>query len=92
MKTLRDDKSEMPADFSNYLNSWSLESVVSIALEKRLHVMSGEIKDKNAQELIKLIRKFFEQTVEFEAKLTIWRYYQTKAFKELLGVYDGITK
>jgi cytochrome P450 family 12 len=39
-----------------------------------------------------LIREFFEMAYEFEVKPTVWRYYETKAFKKLLGVYDGMTK
>jgi cytochrome P450 family 12 len=38
-----------------------------------------------------LMRQFFILTVEFEINPSIWRYYHTKAFKELLQVYDGIT-
>lgn len=92
MRNLRDDQSEMPKNFSDYVNAWSLESVTAIALEKRLGVMSENTADVKAKELIKLIREFFEQSVEFEGKLSVWKYYETKAFKQLMAVYDGITK
>lgn len=92
MKKLRNEKSEMPKDFSNYINAWSFESVAAIALEQRLNVLNEETVDPKAKEFIKLIREFFEQSVEYEGKLSIWQYYETKKFKKLMEVYDGITK
>lgn len=92
MKNLRDDQSEMPKNFADYVNAWSLESVTAIALEKRLGVMSENTAEDKAKELIKLIREFFVQSVEFEGKLSVWKYYETKSFKQLMEVYDGITK
>jgi cytochrome P450 family 12 len=91
MRQIRNDKSEMPGDFSDYLNRWSLESVAAIAVEKRLNVLSGKTNDENSKKLIKCIRQFFEQAAEFEGKPSVWKYYETKAFKELMGVYDTMT-
>lgn len=92
MRKIRNEKSEMPGNFSNYINMWSLESVATIAVEKRLHILDGTSKDEKAAELINCIRNFFEQVVEFEGKPSIWRYYETKAFKELMNVFDEMTK
>lgn len=92
MKRLRDKNDEMPADFQNYINSWSLESVVAIALERRLHILDGTSKDEKAMQLIAEIRKFFEKSYEYDGLPSIWKYYQTKGFKSLLEVYDNITK
>ncbi|KAG5675033.1 hypothetical protein PVAND_004972 [Polypedilum vanderplanki] len=91
MRKLRDEKCEMPADFSNYINSWSLESVVAVALERRLNILSGSSNDEKAQELIKNIRIFFEKSFEFDGLPSVWRYYETKSFKDFLKVYDTIT-
>lgn len=38
-----------------------------------------------------MIRQFFVKAYDFEVNPSIWRYYETKAFKELLNVYDGLT-
>jgi hypothetical protein len=92
MKGLRDVNGEMPADFSTYINTWSLESVVAIALERRLNVLSGTSNDKKAQELIKNIRLFFERSFLYDALPSVWRYYETKGFKDFLKVYDTITE
>ncbi|CAG9797568.1 unnamed protein product [Chironomus riparius] len=91
MRKIRNDKSEMPGDFSNYINTWSLESVTAVGLERRLNLFDEKTHDENAKKLIKGIRDFFEMTVEYDGKPSIWKYYQTKGFKELLKVYDNIT-
>ena len=92
MKKLRDSNNEMPADFQNYMNTWSLESVVAVALERRLHILDGTSKDEKALLLIKEIRAFFEKSFEFDALPSIWKYYHTKGFKDFLKVYDNITE
>ena len=93
MRNLRDAKSEMPGDFSTvYINSWSLESVTAIAIERRLNLLSGTSKDERAKELIRNIRIFFEQSFEYDGKPSIWKYYETKGFKEYFKTYDIMTK
>jgi hypothetical protein len=92
MRNIKNEKNEMPDDFQDYLNRWSLESIATIAVEKRLNVLSGKTDDENAQKLIKSIREFFLQAPEFEGKPSVWKYYETKAFKELIAVYDTMTK
>lgn len=51
IKTLRDDKNEMPNDFQNELNKWSLESIALIALEHRLGLTTSTDDPEN-QKLI----------------------------------------
>lgn len=51
IRTLRDDKSEMPDDFQNELNKWSLESIALIALEYRLGLLTRDV-DPDNQKLI----------------------------------------
>jgi cytochrome P450 family 12 len=92
MRQIRNEKSEMPADFSDCLNRWALESIAAIAVEKRLNVLSGNTDDENSQKLIKNIRKFFELSAEIEGKPSVWKYYETKTFKELMAVYENLTK
>lgn len=53
MKTLGDEKQEMPANFGNELNKWSLESIAVIALEHRLGVISND-NDPESQKIIKV--------------------------------------
>lgn len=90
--SLQDDKKEMPDNFSEYLNRWTLESIVAIALEKRLGLLDFNQLDPRAGKLMKTVRKIFEDGAEFEFKPSLWRWYKTKAFKELIGVYDDLTQ
>jgi len=87
----RDSVNEVPANFNDYINKWSLEAIACIVLNRRLGILN-DIEDENADKLIKLMKKFFIGTYEFEEKPSIWRYYETKAFKELMKTYDDITK
>lgn len=55
MRKVRDDKLETPANFSDLLNQWSLESITCITLDRRLGLMKESNKDPNAVKLIKVI-------------------------------------
>lgn len=90
--SLQDDKGEMPADFNDYLNRWSLESVTAIALDKRLGLMDFKNASAEGLKIAKAVRKIFVLGVECEMKPSPWRYYKTKAFKELIQAYDDLTK
>jgi cytochrome P450 family 12 len=92
MRKIRTDKSEMPGNFFYHVNTWSLESVVAIVLETRLNALSGKSDDAKAQIMIEHVRKFFEQIAGFETGVSVWKYYETKAFKELMQVFDTLTK
>lgn len=54
--TKRDANQEVPANFSEFVNLWSLESIACITLDKRLGLTSENEKnqDKDAKELIKV--------------------------------------
>jgi cytochrome P450 family 12 len=90
--SLQDDKGEMPANFSEYLNRWSLESITAIVLEKRLGLMDLSNKTGDGEKIAKAVRKILVDGMEFELKPTIWRVYETKAFKELMGAYNELTE
>lgn len=47
IKTLRDKNNEMPDDFQNELNKWSLESITLIALEHRLGLLTKDNDPEN---------------------------------------------
>ncbi|KAG5667202.1 hypothetical protein PVAND_015193 [Polypedilum vanderplanki] len=91
MRDIKDKNDEMPGDFYNYIKRWTVESTASIAVEKRLNILSGKTNDERSKKLLKLSMEFFEKMSDFEMKPSIWRYYETKAFKELMEVYDSIT-
>lgn len=86
MKTLRDKNNETPDNFFDSLTDWALESVAVIALDTRL----GLIQNPQGAKLAHLIKKIFELTCEYDVKPSIWRYYQTKGFKDLLKIYTDV--
>lgn len=88
---LRDANDELPATFGNELNLWALESIGTIALDRRLGVMSFE-RDADADLLIQTVKDFFRLTYSVEMKPAIWRYYKTKEFKQLMATFDNMTK
>lgn len=89
---IQNEKGEMPADFSEYLNLWSLESIAAIAMEKRLGLMDFKHKSEEGMKIAKAVRKIVLLSVDIEMKPSIWRYYETKAFKELITAYDELTE
>jgi cytochrome P450 family 12 len=52
IKIIRDDKNETPANFSEEVNRWSLESISCIALDTRLGVLNNDTMDENAKTII----------------------------------------
>jgi cytochrome P450 family 12 len=91
MSKMRDAKNELPANFMDHLNRWSLESIAYICLDRRLGILREDHADANSRALIKHIRDFFEIGYEIELMPSIWKYYETPKFKKLMQAYDGIT-
>lgn len=54
MKKVRDDKLETPANFSDLVNQWSLESIACIILDQRLGLLRESNKDTNGAKLIQV--------------------------------------
>lgn len=50
----RDEKNEVPANFGNFINMWSLESIAFITLSRRLGILNENNQDENAKKLIKV--------------------------------------
>lgn len=92
IEEITDENGEMPANFSDYLNRWSLESITAIALETRLGLMNFKGNNKVGESLAKTVRKILTLGLEFELKPSVWRIYETKQFKELMDAYNDLTK
>lgn len=94
LKTLRDDKNELPSNFLYELNKWALETVASIAVNQRLHILGGKKDDVNskASQLIKAVDDFFVLTFQLEMMPNLWRYMSTPKYKQLMKVFDDLTE
>lgn len=89
---LADASGEMPANFNDYVNRWSLESITAIALEKRLGLLDLKNKNELGLRISKAVRKILTIGMEFELQPSVWRFYQTKRFKELIAAYDELSE
>lgn len=94
IKTLRDNQNELPANFLYELNKWSLESIASIALNQRLHILDVNKNDTNSKssQLIKAVDDFFVLSFDMEFSPSIWRYIATPKYKKLMKVFDDMTE
>lgn len=94
IKLLRDDNLELPPKFMLELNKWALESIASIALDQRLHILdeSKSVKNSRAMALIKAVDDFFTLSFELEMLPSLWRYVATPKYKELMQVFDTMTE
>lgn len=50
----RDTLNEVPANFSDFLNLWSLESITCISLNRRLGLLDPNHRDEHAEKLIQV--------------------------------------
>lgn len=59
IRSIRDDKGEVPADFSNEMSKWALESIAYIALDQRLGLLTNTVPDSDGQKLIQVSIKSY---------------------------------
>ncbi|XP_037048515.1 probable cytochrome P450 12b2, mitochondrial [Bradysia coprophila] len=90
IRTIRDANNEMPDDFLNEMNKWSLESIALIALEHRLGLLTKEDDPEN-QKLINAVKDFFLLSYELDIQPSIWKYYKTPKFNRLMDAFDVMT-
>ncbi|KAJ6642847.1 putative cytochrome P450 12b2, mitochondrial, partial [Pseudolycoriella hygida] len=90
MVLLRDEKNELPDDFQNELNKWSLESIALIALEQRLGLIN-RFEDPENQKMINAVKDFFTLSYELDIQPSIWRYYKTPKFNRLMESLEVMT-
>lgn len=92
IKSIRDNKNEVPADFQNEMNKWALETVGVIALDTRLGVLGDIPKDSDAQKLIQCVHDLFQLEYELDALPSIWRYYKTPKFNQMMKTLNTMTE
>jgi cytochrome P450 family 12 len=65
----RDSNNEVPANFSEILNLWSLESIACISLNQRLGLLNENYHDENAAKMIKVCDDKITENGSFVIKL-----------------------
>jgi cytochrome P450 family 12 len=89
---IQHENGEMPANFHEFLNRWTLESITAITLEKRLGLMDIKTEESNGIQIQRAIRKILNLAGELERKPSVWKVYRTTTFKELMRAYDDLTE
>lgn len=81
---------EVPGTFEEEINRWTLESVVVVALDKRLGLLSENRHNPLAKQMIDTLNDFISHSLDIEIKPSLWRYYKTKTLKKLMNSLDTL--
>ncbi|XP_073817035.1 cytochrome P450 CYP12A2-like [Musca autumnalis] len=91
IRNIRDPETmEVPGNFEEDINRWTLESVSVVALDKQLGLITKNRNDPTATRLFQSLTDFIQCSMEIEMKPSIWKYYKTTTFKKLLASLDGV--
>lgn len=84
---------EVPgSEFETSINSWTLESVSVVALDRRLQLLDNDVKvDPTIQKLFLAMTDFFRYSTQLEFFPSLWRYIPTPAFYRTMNALDIIT-
>ncbi|XP_071446339.1 probable cytochrome P450 49a1 [Hetaerina americana] len=89
MRTLRDHKDELPAEFHNELFKWSLESIAYVALNTRLGCLASNLApDSEPQRLIDAVSVFFETSFQLDSGIPLWKIFPTRSWKKFVNALD----
>lgn len=85
---MRDANMEMPADFWDKLNEWSLESIGLISLDSRLGILNDQSASEQGKKLNVIIKEIFNLSYQYDILPSIWKWYKTPGFKKAMRVYE----
>lgn len=66
-------------------------AVGRVALDTRLGCVSKE-GNEESKRIIDAINTFFWTVAEVELRMPVWRFYETKAYKNYIGALDSFTE
>lgn len=66
-------------------------AVGRVALDTRLGCVSKQ-GNEESKRIIDAINTFFWTVAEVELRMPVWRFYQTKAYKNYIGALDSFTE
>lgn len=87
---LRDVKHELPDDFDQWLNRWSLETMGVLALNTRFGMLKAEAAEE-VKAIITMVRDIADLTYRLDVEPSIWKFYKTATFKKLMKLNDDFT-
>lgn len=92
IRSIRDDKQEVPADFGNEMNKWALESIAYVALNQRLGLLTDTEENSEGQRLIQSVHEFFVLSYELEVNPSFWKIYETPTYKKMMKCLNTMTE
>ncbi|XP_061391253.1 cytochrome P450 CYP12A2 [Musca vetustissima] len=92
IRKIRDPETlEVPDNFEEEINRWTLESVSVVALDKQLGLITKNRDDPTPKRLFKALTDFFQASGDLEFQPSIWKYIKTPTFKKAIRSLDEIT-
>ncbi|KAB7499513.1 putative cytochrome, mitochondrial [Armadillidium nasatum] len=83
---------EMPKNFQQEIYKWALESVGTVALNRRLGCLNPNLPSDSEQEkLINSVNNMFELLNILEIEFPWWRYIPSPSFKKLKETHEFVT-
>ncbi|XP_071452595.1 probable cytochrome P450 49a1 [Hetaerina americana] len=89
MRGMRDEKEELPENFSNELFKWSLESIAYVALDARLGCLAPNLAPgSEPQRVIDAVNVALDKLFDLEIGLPFWKIMTTPSFKKFIDALD----
>ncbi|KAK0157130.1 hypothetical protein PV327_011368, partial [Microctonus hyperodae] len=88
---IKDKNDEVPSNFLNEINKWSLESIARVVLDIRLGCMDDE-SNLETQQLIDAVHTFFINVGILELKFPFWKLFNTPKWINYVNALDTIVR
>lgn len=89
MRGVRGPDGQMPADFSNEMGKWAMESITYVALDTRLGALKST-DNTEALAMIQALKDAFNYINQLDFQPSLWRYVTTPALRGLIKSLDYI--
>ncbi|XP_062123392.1 LOW QUALITY PROTEIN: uncharacterized protein LOC133836820 [Drosophila sulfurigaster albostrigata] len=81
---------EVPENFEEEINRWTLESVSVVALDKQLGLINKNRNDPQLRKLFDSINQYFALAAKIELRPSFWRFLPSPQFKRAMQALDNI--
>ncbi|KAG8035300.1 hypothetical protein G9C98_006746 [Cotesia typhae] len=89
IERIKNKENQVPDDFLNEINKWSLESIAKVALDLRLGCMDQDA-NFETQQLIDAVHTFFTNIGILELKIPFWKLFYTPKYHEYVYALDKL--
>ncbi|XP_052126389.1 probable cytochrome P450 12a4, mitochondrial isoform X2 [Frankliniella occidentalis] len=91
MRRIREQNSLMPANFSDELAKWALESITLVALDTKLGCISDNPNPDGAK-MVEYAHTVFDSVYKLDVLPSPWKYVSTPTYRRFTKAMDGITE